>query len=366
MVMRADGGSTIGIGHAMRLLALGEAWIEQGGTAVWVVADAPPSVVERATASGIAVDRLAAGPGSSDDAAALLDLLVANPTARAVIDGPAFDVAYLDALGQVAGRLVVVDDMARLTRYPVGLVVNQNAHADRAAYPSDAGPTYLLGLDHVMLRREFRVAEPVPALPARARRILIAFGGADPAGMTAHVLGAMARLGGTVADLAVTAVVGPANPAGEAISAAAAAAPFEVRMARDVERMADLMAATDLAVVSGGSSVWELARMGVPALVVETAPAEADLCRGLAAVGLFDRLGPVSSLDDASLAAAVAARIDDQAWRTDMSERGRRLVDGRGADRVVRAIRAMVVVDRPAGPRSPASATAARPSDGDE
>ena len=65
LFLRADGGSTIGIGHAMRLLALGEAWVEHGGSATWLVADAPAGVIDRATAAGIAVERVAPGRARS-------------------------------------------------------------------------------------------------------------------------------------------------------------------------------------------------------------------------------------------------------------------------------------------------------------
>jgi UDP-2,4-diacetamido-2,4,6-trideoxy-beta-L-altropyranose hydrolase len=338
LLLRADGGSSIGLGHAMRVIALGEAWIEHGGRASWLVAEAPPSVVERANAAGVSIERIRSAPGSAEDAGTLRQRIAADGASVAVIDGGVFGDAYFDALAPVWGRVAVIDDMALLDRYPVGLVLNQNAHADRASYPQDAGTTYLLGLDYVLLRGEFRRAEPAPALPERAGRLLISFGGADPKGMTARAIRAIAGPGAEAERLDVTVVVGPANAAGEAIEQVAAAAPFSVHVVRDVERMTDLMAATDLALVSGGSTVWELARMGVPALVVETAPLEADLARGLGIVGLFERLGPAESLDDATLAASVAARIDDRPWRTEMSERGRRLVDGRGADRVVEAL----------------------------
>jgi UDP-2,4-diacetamido-2,4,6-trideoxy-beta-L-altropyranose hydrolase len=338
LLLRGDGGSSIGLGHAMRIIALGETWIENGGRASWLVAEAPPSVIERAIDAGISIEWIRAVPGSAEDAGMLLDRRAAEAGSAVVVDGGAFDVAYLDALVPVSRRVAVIDDMALLGRYPVGLVLNQNAHADRAAYPEEAGTTYLLGLEYVLLRDEFRRARPAPALPERAGRLLVSFGGTDPKGMSARAIRAIAGLGAAVEQLAVTVVIGPANAAGDAIEQAAAEAPFSVVVARDVERMTDLMGSTDLALVSGGSTVWELARMGVPALVVETAPQETHLARGLGIVGLYDRLGPAEALDDSTLAAAVTARIEDRPWRAEMSERGRRLVDGRGADRVVAAL----------------------------
>ena len=337
LVLRADGGSTIGVGHAMRMIALGDAWIEQGGRAIWLVADAPASVVERAVAAGIDVAWLTTVAGSAADATAVLDRVAGARTAAIVVDGPAFDVAYLDALAPVADRLMVVDDMASLARYPSAFVLNQNAHADRASYPPDTGPRYLLGLRYVMLRHEFRgETAPRRPVPERARRVLVTFGGADVAGFTMRTIHAIERLDPALTrDLEVDVVIGAANADAASIERSAAASPIALSVARAVDDMSTRMVRADLAIVSGGSTVWELARVGCPALVVETAAVEAFLVRGLERVGLFDRLGPAAELADDTLVAAIARRLEDVEWRAAMARLGPELVDGFGAERVI-------------------------------
>ncbi len=342
LVLRGDADARNGIGHAMRLLALGEAWVERGWTATWLVADAPVSLRDRAGAAGIEIVGIDDRPGSAADADAVV-AFVGRSNRAVVVDGPAFDAAWLDRLAPIADRTAAVDDRAAFDRYPVRIVLNQNAHADRRSYPADRPTQYLLGLDYALLRREFRVADPSPRLPARADRLLVAFGGADPAAMTGRAIRSLRSSDASAdAEPSVTVVVGPANPAAGEIQALAAEAAGRITVVESPERMVDLMAATDLAVVSGGSTVWELARMGVPAIVVETAPPEVDLCRGLRAIGLFDPLGPAATLDDATLAAAIARRRADAPWRERMSRLGQRLVDGHGTDRVIAALLAAI------------------------
>jgi UDP-2,4-diacetamido-2,4,6-trideoxy-beta-L-altropyranose hydrolase len=337
LVLRADGGSTIGVGHAMRMIALGEAWIEHGGRATWLFTEAPGSVIERAATAGIGAERLDVPAGSPADAISIVDRREGDRTGVVVVDGPAFDVAYLEALTAVADRLMVVDDMAMLGRYPSALVLNQNAHADRASYPPDAGPRYLLGLRYAMLRHEFRRdAAPHRPVPERARRVLVTFGGADVAGLTMRTIHAIERLDPSLMrDVEVDVVIGAANPDATSIERSAAVSPIAISVVRAVDDMSTRMARADLAIVSGGSTVWELARVGCPALVVETAPAEAFLVRGLEKVGLFDRLGLAAKLTDGTLVAAIARRLEDVEWRAAMARLGPELVDGHGADRVV-------------------------------
>ena len=214
LVLRPDASPSIGTGHLMRLLALGQAWLEGGGRVRVLAGDAPGPLLDRLRAEGFAVDP--AGDVDRPDTR-LRDILAADPDARAVIDLPRIGVADLAALTDVADRVLVMDDMAALAHYPVAWVVNQNAHADRAAYPAEPGARYLLGLQYVLLRREFRATWPARIVAARARHLLVAFGGADPSGMTDRAVRALEQLPAALrGDLEVRVVVGAANPAGAA------------------------------------------------------------------------------------------------------------------------------------------------------
>jgi UDP-2,4-diacetamido-2,4,6-trideoxy-beta-L-altropyranose hydrolase len=342
LVLRADASVADGTGHLMRTLALAQAWIDGGGRACWLLADAPAALAERIASEGIEIVRVAAPAGSPEDARALRGILGREPDARAAIDGLPFGSDYLEALGAAAGeRVLVIDDKGDKGAYPVALVLNQNAHAARAAYPPDAPARFLLGLRYALLRREFAVAPPPRLTPPVARHLLVTFGGSDPTGMSVRTLAALGRTPATLrSSLEVLVIVGAANPDADRIAAAAAdlAPGSRVTVERAVDDMPARMAWADLAVTSGGSTVWELARAGCPALVVETVPVERLLVAGLVRVGLFGHLGPEADLDAQALADEIAAKAEDVAWRTAMTARGMELVDGAGARRVAEAL----------------------------
>jgi len=102
--------------------------------------------------------------------------------------------------------------------------------------------------------------------------------------------------------------------------------------------MADEIRWADLCLTSGGTTVWELARYGIPSLVVATVPAETRLVEGLRRIGLFDTLGSEAALDEGTMARAVTARMTDATWRREMRALGTSLVDGDGARRVALAL----------------------------
>jgi spore coat polysaccharide biosynthesis predicted glycosyltransferase SpsG len=314
----------------MRLLALGQAWLDAGGR-VEALIEAPDALRERYRAEGFLVRRL------SDR---LAGLLRADPRAVAAIDRPDVSLDDLRELGDAAQRTLLIDDLALLPAYPVSLVLNQNAHADPERYGGLTADRVLTGLRYVLLRREFR-SVPERAIRPYARHLLVTFGGGDPTGMTLRTLQAIGELPADGRDgLDVRAIVGAANAAADRIEAFGATAPAgaAITVERALEDMVEAMTWADLAITSGGSTVWELARTGCPALVIATAPAEVALASGLDAVDLFDRLGAEDNLDSRGLAAAIASRLSDAAWRERTARRGQQLVDGQGARRVVDAL----------------------------
>ena len=220
-------------------------------------------------------------------------------------------------------------------------MLNQNAHAERDAYPADATGRFLLGTRYVLLRREFAADPPPRSTPDVARAVLVTFGGADPTGMTARTVEALRLLPARIrATVEVSFIVGAANDDGPRIERAIADPDLGYRasLERAVDDMPARMARADLAITSGGSTVWELARSGCPALVVETVPLERLLVTGLDRVGLFGRLGPEAGLDPRRMADEIAAKAEDMEWRAAMTALGMRLVDGRGARRVADAL----------------------------
>ena len=171
------------------------------------------------------------------------------------------------------------------------------------------------------------------ALPReKARRILVSMGGADPGNVTTRVLDAIAGLG-----LEIRAVVGAANPHLAEVRAAAAMAGAEICV--QVGDMRELMTWADLAITAGGSTCWEMCLIGLPMVAICIAENQRGIVRGLGAAGAALDAGDSGSFDAGRLADIVSATVVDQSLRRNLSLVARRLVDGRGADRVVAAMR---------------------------
>ena len=133
--------------------------------------------------------------------------------------------------------------------------------------------------------------------------------------------------------LAILLAVGPV--------AALAACPHDVETCRTDEPFAVLSAA-DLALSAGGDTVYELALLGVPMLVLCHVSHQLETAAAFAAEGAAENLGLVSECTDSQLAAAIGRLVRDAQRRRAYSQRGRELVDGGGRVRVAEHIRRLL------------------------
>ena len=136
LVARADASREAGTGHFMRTLALAQAWRDAGGRVRWLLTEAPAPLRARLDEEAIELQEVPGPRAGAADAAALREAMSVNPRTAAVVDGLEFDAAYLETLGPAAARTLLIDDAAARSSYRVGLVLNQNAHAELAAYPA--------------------------------------------------------------------------------------------------------------------------------------------------------------------------------------------------------------------------------------
>lgn len=333
LLVRPDVGTAVGLGHAMRSLALAGAWVEAGGHASLMVdGTAPEGLVLRAREEGVAVERASAPAGSLEDAAAIA-AVAGRLGARVVhLDGYCFPLAHQQTLRRAAPgvTLSLADDNGENHEYAVDVVLNQNAHADGSFYArATSAPRLLMGTQYALLRREFLAAPPgVPR--SEGRQLLVTLGGSDIEG---HTLTAVRALRGVPAD--VTVVAGSLNPHHEEI---AREAPSHWSVLRAVADMTVPMRACDVALTAAGSTCLELAYLGIPMATVVLAENQRRVATAFAAAGAAVELGgPDALMPDG--ARVVTALLQDVVARRSLSAAGRTLVDGRGAARVVAALR---------------------------
>lgn len=333
IVFRVDAGPRIGTGHFMRCLALAQAWKDKGGRAVFTTSCRIDGLLARLRNEGFEVQALPA----SDDWEDTRKILANYPGVWVVLDGYHFDGAYQQKIKGLGHRLLVIDDMAHLDNYYADIVLNQNLHAEMLQYSCQPYTRLLLGTKYVLLRREFQDWRGKKrTVPDKVRRVLVTLGGADPANHTLKVVRALQQV--KVPGLEATVVIGGSNPNADILQAETANGNVPVHLVRDVKNMPELMAWADVAAVSAGTTVWELAFMGVPGIVGITTEIEEYLAKGLRKYSLFTDIGWFKDVSEEQLKNTLQDLIQDGQKRRSMTELGQRLVDGAGCDNTIKEL----------------------------
>ncbi len=279
-VLRADASSSIGVGHVMRSLSLGEALLDEGFGVELLSFELAPSLQSLATSCGMEVVELLCAPLSSEDA----QFVLARNADIVVVDGYEFSREFFAAIEQSDTPFAVIDDNAETNAQSPHAVINQNPHASESLYAHMQGtPKLLLGLQYAMVRKEVREVAALH-LPTREGEVFVAMGGADFLGLTAPIVEALVETG-----LQIRVAVGHANTQREHVQKLADKH-GHVTLIEQQDYVSSL-ASAHVAVLAAGSSLWEACAVGTPSIglvVVDNQIASANAAAKLGFTRVID------------------------------------------------------------------------------
>jgi len=338
LIVRADASVAIGTGHVMRCLALGQAWKDKGGQAIFAMADSTPAISERLLNENIRPVPIDAVAASDHDLEQTIALAHDQAAAWVVTDGYHFGAHYHSTLKNAGLKVLAVDDNGNGGPYTADFVLNQNIHARADLYHDRAPHTrLLLGTQYALLRREFLgLCEYQREIAPVARKLLVAMGGSDPGNVTLLVLDAIDQV--HAPELEVLVVAGGSNPHMASLSQRAARCRYDCRIVTNVTNMKGLIIWADLAISAAGTACWEYCLAGLPAILLAVAENQIPAAETLHAAGAAVLIGDGEKSDSHEIAESITRLLNSPKERQSMSHRARALVDGRGAERTVSAL----------------------------
>ena len=339
LVIRADANAQIGTGHVMRCLALAQAWQARSGKATLVSNELAPALKGRLQSEGLELVSLGAVSNLNDDAAFLIETARAYNAEWVIVDGYHFDANYQHVIKKAGLKLLALDDNGDCEHYYADFILNQNLHATAELYERREPYTkLLLGTRYALLRREFLEWQNWERhIPEIAKRVLVTLGGSDPQNVTLRVMRALNEI--DIKGMESIVVIGANNPHAKELEAVAAASCVTMRVEKNATDMPALMAWADVAIAGAGSTVWELAFMGLPSIVLRLAENQKEIARELAARDLGISIS-VCNDRTSELANGMTSLCLDSVLRSNISHRQQRLVDGAGAARVTSRLEA--------------------------
>ncbi|WP_295808091.1 UDP-2,4-diacetamido-2,4,6-trideoxy-beta-L-altropyranose hydrolase [uncultured Nitratireductor sp.] len=349
LAFRVDASVEIGLGHAMRCLALADEAQRAGFRSVFLHRQMPSKIRNQLAEHGHETIALpeAAPTGATGYASWLrVDQKTdADDVVRAleafggadwlVCDHYGIDAEWEAVVRRQVEHIAVIDDLANRPHL-CSVVIDTNGYDDfETRYDGliPAQAARLLGPEYAILRGEFRHLRAQPAPQREEGSLLVSIGGADLPNYTRNVLNALDRL---PAFNQVDVVIGAVHPDIEGIRAKCAAHGYRLHV--QTPRLAELMLQASMSVGAGGTSTAERMCLGLPSLVLVVAENQRQLVAEAGRRG--DIFAPdIAPDNEAQIAQSVERLRTDPSLRHHLAKRGQALVDGLGASRIVEALK---------------------------
>ena len=353
IAIRVDATNQIGTGHLMRCLTLADALKQRGAQVRFVSRHMPEHLRHMLAVKGHEFILLKSSPsdvspndlshahwlGTSQwaDAQDTIQALSNHVWDWLVVDHYALDVRWESVFRQTTKNILVIDDIAD-RQHDCDVLLDQNFYADMDTRYTGKVPAHcrlLIGPCYALLREEFRhMREQVNPRTGTIKRVLVFFGGVDAGNSTGCVIKALVNIG--IPGLLVDVVIGAQHPCREQIEAECAQYGFICHV--QTARMAELMAAADLAIGAGGAASWERCCLGLPALIVALADNQIDIAKALDLFGASIYLGSLEIASATLMRRAIIDLVNHQIRLAALSQKSYSLVDGLGIDRLCQSL----------------------------
>jgi spore coat polysaccharide biosynthesis predicted glycosyltransferase SpsG len=198
-----------------------------------------------------------------------------------------------------------------------------NAVSDPAQNPLE-GPDYV-------------VVPPPKVTPFREvpQNVFVCFGGYDHLDLTARVAGIMVRLG---IGQRVHVVVSDIYPQVDALRTLTRQAHTDITIYQQPGNFEELLSDADIAFVSGGLTLFQALSLGVSVIVISQYEHQARTVSDFERYAAYVNLGQGDCVGEREITGALTRLIDHPGTRHTLRENARKLVDGKGLERIVRIV----------------------------
>ncbi len=337
MIIRVDADPVVGMGHLMRCLAITE-WVKSAGVRTRFAVHAPAADVRALIEVRYGHELYdVASSRASDADAREVGALADCRSDIILLDGYQFSDDYEHSLCEAGLPLAVLDDYGHAVHDAAKMLINGNLFYGRASlyHGTSAATKRLLGPTYTLVRREFTLYRRPQPWQGSMTTVLVSLGGGDHRKSLLPVLDALTERPGPPMDILVATGLAQLhrNGTGQQLRQ-------RYPSVRWVEAsgLPAVMATTDLAISAGGMTSYELAYMGVPAILLPATPIEAPVSEELAARGVAINLGLDNQFPHRAFENAFRMLESSPDRRREMSQLGQALFDGQGARRVAEAL----------------------------
>lgn len=331
IIFWTEAGQGIGMGHLHRSLVIAREFLKSGQPSLFIINNDP-----------VAMNRVSAQEfpfqlGKLDGKE--LPSFTGKAPKTLVFDTKKDISPLIKTLKRLGHKLILMDNTTP-ARLGADVVIYPSALFDnKLDWPGYAGHVYggamYVPVDKTFLeaRKESQRRQHQPPY-----HILITMGGSDPRHLTYQIVSSLRSLPQPI-DIKV--VIGPAFAPDPRLGELERSDDPRLRFIRNQDNLASLMAGSHIAITAVGTTLYELAAVGVPAIIVANHSEDRRDLELYKKLGMNLPLGFYQDITPLQIQSAVSQFVQEATTWQSMRNKGWQLIDGHGARRIAECIMAI-------------------------
>lgn len=333
VVFRADGNSSIGLGHILRLLALAE-MLKAEFFISFALQEPNDYLINLVKGS---CHELISLPEEPDFLKEAQQFSTGHLTGNeiVVLDGYSFQSEYQKMIAAHCKKLVYVDDLHSWHHY-ADVIVNHAALATAEQYDAEAQTQFCLGLNYALLRKEFLIPHATKRNIPAVKKIFLSMGGADVHNVTSKFMEAIKDID-FVEEICV--LVGKVNPHFASIETAInenTKQNFKLRQNLSAAELCEELNSSQLAICPASTTALEACALGIGMISGYTADNQFDILEGLNRMNCILNLGDLTRIPVEQIRASIVDLNDNTDALVRMIMAQKEMIDGKSPERFLK------------------------------
>lgn len=188
------------------------------------------------------------------------------------------------------------------------LLINPNIISKTHNYKTATHTKKITGSHFMIFSENIRNANIQPVKPKPEGNLFVFFGNSDPNGLTKKFLNALPKIQPSFKNIFL--LIGILNKDYEAIiNSTPKYHPNKLQILRDIKNMSKIYQQTDIAIVSGGMTMWEAALWKIPLMVIPSGERELPYVNYLASKNYICKIGESQTITANEMAEKINTHI---------------------------------------------------------
>lgn len=335
VAFRVDGSNVVGLGHVSTCLAIADRLKQYPEINFYFMMKDFTEAINKIQQAGYRVRAIKASKNEEETAEEMLHILEEENTQLLITDLLEINFDFSSELRKREIKSVSIDTLGKI-KLQSDIIINRTFMKERYNNYNSAGiPKLLFGPEYVVLNKQYFELDKLQRdVRKEVKNVLVCLGGGDEFNITTRVV----KILDIIPRVQVTIILGAAFQGEKELEKALRQARNQFTVKKDVKNMSEYLLTTDLAICAGGLTLYELAITGTPALIVPMNDHQVENALAFERAGSVMNAGLHTTITDESIQQNITMLMNNTEKRQEMSRAGKKITDGRGAERIAKII----------------------------